>query len=76
MVQNVILAFCFNGIGIPLAATGLVNPVWGMVAMAASVTTIFVNSFWSKGNYSFEAIKGVGQTAEPALGATPARATA
>jgi P-type E1-E2 ATPase len=42
--QNVALAFVFNGVGIPLAATGLVYPVWAMVAMAASVTTIFVNS--------------------------------
>ena len=76
MVQNVILAFSFNGIGIPLAATGLVNPVWGMVAMAASVTAIFINSLWSKGNYFFEAIKGVGQTTEPAPVAAHAHATA
>lgn len=41
---NVALAFTFNGIGIPLAATGLVSPVWAMVAMAASVTTIFIKS--------------------------------
>ena len=72
MVQNVILAFSFNGIGIPLAATGLVNPVWGMVAMAASVTSIFVNSLWSRGNYFFEAIKGVGHSEEPAPNATAA----
>lgn len=39
--QNVALAFTFNGIGIPLAATGLVYPVWAMVA---SVTTISINS--------------------------------
>lgn len=61
IVQNVLLAFTFNGIGIPLAATGLVHPIWGMVAMAASVTAIFVNSLWGRGNYFFEAIKGVGQ---------------
>jgi heavy metal translocating P-type ATPase len=61
MVQNVILAFTFNGLGIPAAATGLVYPIWGMVAMAASVTTIFMNSLWSRGNYFFEAIKTVGQ---------------
>jgi hypothetical protein len=30
MLQNVALAFCFNGIGIPIAATGLVYPVWAM----------------------------------------------
>ncbi len=60
MVQNVVLAFLFNGIGIPAATTGLVYPVWGMVAMAASVTTIFVNSLWGRGVYFFDAIKSVG----------------
>jgi heavy metal translocating P-type ATPase len=62
MVQNVSLAFMFNGIGIPLAATGLVYPIWGMVAMAASVTSIFINSLWGRGSYFFEAVKGVGHT--------------
>ncbi|MGQ0684734.1 heavy metal translocating P-type ATPase, partial [Bradyrhizobium sp.] len=38
MVQNVTLAFLFNGVGIPIAATGLIYPVWAMVAMAVSVT--------------------------------------
>jgi P-type E1-E2 ATPase len=60
MVQNVSLAFLFNGLGIPAAATGLVYPIWGMVAMAASVTTIFFNSLWGRGAYFFEAIKTVG----------------
>ncbi len=60
MVQNVSLAFLFNGLGIPAAATGLIYPIWGMVAMAASVTTIFINSLWGRGAYFFEAIKGVG----------------
>jgi len=60
IVQNVFLAFLFNGLGIPAAATGLVNPVWGMVAMAASVTAIFINSLWGRGAYFFEAIKAVG----------------
>ena len=61
MLQNVILAFVFNGIGIPAAATGLVYPIWGMVAMAASVTLIFINSLWSRGTYFFQAIQTVGQ---------------
>jgi len=29
MVQNVTLAFMFNGLGIPAAATGLICPNWG-----------------------------------------------
>ena len=43
--QNLLLAFAFNGIGVPLATTGLVYPVWAMIAMAASVTTVLLNSF-------------------------------
>jgi heavy metal translocating P-type ATPase len=60
IVQNVSLAFLFNGLGIPAAATGLVYPIWGMVAMAASVTTIFINSLWGRGSYFFQAIETVG----------------
>lgn len=60
IVQNISLAFLFNGLGIPAATTGLVYPIWGMVAMAASVTSIFINSLWGRGGYFFEAIKTVG----------------
>ncbi len=69
MLQNVILAFTFNGIGIPAAATGLVYPIWGMVAMAASVTSIFINSLWSRGSYFFQAIRTVGHAPQIAAGA-------
>jgi P-type Cu+ transporter len=44
-VQNLALAFSFNGIGVPLAAAGLVHPVWAMIAMVASVSTVLTNSF-------------------------------
>lgn len=47
-VQNLALAFSFNGIGVPLAMTGLVHPVWAMIAMAASVSTVLLNSFGGK----------------------------
>ncbi|MDQ3768599.1 MAG: heavy metal translocating P-type ATPase, partial [Actinomycetota bacterium] len=59
--QNVSLAFLFNGTGIPLAATGLVYPVWAMVAMAVSVTTIFVNSLGGRPSLLFQAIGSVGR---------------
>ncbi|TAM96697.1 MAG: heavy metal translocating P-type ATPase, partial [Rhodanobacteraceae bacterium] len=71
IVQNVSLAFLFNGIGIPAAATGLIYPIWGMVAMAASVTAIFINSLWGRGDYFFEAIRAVGRAPQ-----MPSRATA
>jgi heavy metal translocating P-type ATPase len=44
-VQNISLAFAFNGIGVPAAVTGLVHPVFAMIAMAASVTAVLLNSF-------------------------------
>ncbi len=44
-VQNLTLAFAFNGIGVPLAVTGLVHPIWAMIAMVLSVTTVLTNSF-------------------------------
>ncbi|MFB6272948.1 MAG: heavy metal translocating P-type ATPase [Salinibacter sp.] len=61
MTQNVALAFLFNGVGIPIAATGLLHPVWAMVAMAASVSSIFVNSLWGRGELFTDAIRSVGQ---------------
>jgi P-type Cu+ transporter len=64
MVQNVSLAFLFNGIGVPLAATGLLYPVWAMVAMAVSVTTIFFNSLWGHPSLFFQAILSVGKPVE------------
>jgi len=59
--QNVGLAFVFNGLGIPFAATGLLHPVWAMVAMAASVTALFVNSIGGRPGLLFEAIGSVGR---------------
>ncbi|PJK29227.1 heavy metal translocating P-type ATPase [Minwuia thermotolerans] len=61
MLQNVSLAFLFNGIGVPIAATGLLYPVWAMVAMAASVTAIFINSLWGRPRLFFDAILSVGR---------------
>jgi len=57
--HNVVLAFTFNGIGIPLATTGLVHPVWAMTAMAASVTAIFANSIGARPSLLFDAIGSV-----------------
>jgi len=46
------------------STTGLVYPVWAMVAMALSVTTIFVNSIGGRPRLLFEAIGSVGRTHE------------
>lgn len=66
MLQNVCLAIMFNGIGIPLAATGLVYPIWAMAAMALSVTAIFSNSLRGRPRLFFDAILSVGRVVEPA----------
>lgn len=44
-VQNLALALAFNGIGVPLAVSGLLAPVWAMAAMVLSVSTVLANSF-------------------------------
>jgi heavy metal translocating P-type ATPase len=64
--QNVVLAFLFNGLGIPVATTGLVYPVLAMVAMAVSVTSIFVNSLWGRPSLFFQAVLSVGRSVTPA----------
>ena len=46
--ENLLLAFLFNGIGIPIAATGILHPSIAMIAMALSVTTIILNSLRPK----------------------------
>ncbi len=47
-VQNLWLAFVFNGVGVPLAAIGMIHPTWAMAAMAASVTLVLANSFGAR----------------------------
>lgn len=44
-VTNVGLALAFNGIGVLASMTGLVEPVWAMIAMAISVSVVLANSF-------------------------------
>ncbi len=44
-VQNLVLAFAFNGVGVPLAALGVVSPAWAMLAMVTSVSAVLINSF-------------------------------
>jgi hypothetical protein len=38
-----------------------VYPVWAMVAMAISVSTIFVNSLWGRPELFFKAVLSVGR---------------
>ena len=44
-VTNVALALTFNGIGVLAAISGIVEPIWAMVAMAVSVGVVLGNSF-------------------------------
>jgi Cu+-exporting ATPase len=43
--QNLATAFSFNGIGVAAATTGLVHPVFAMIAMVLSVSAVLANSF-------------------------------
>jgi heavy metal translocating P-type ATPase len=73
LLQNVALAFLFNGVGIPLAATGLLYPVWAMAAMAVSVTSIFFNSLWGRPRLFIDAVVSVGRGVPPRAAAAAAR---
>ena len=43
--QNLAAAFTFNGVGVGAATTGLVHPVFAMIAMVLSVSAVLANSF-------------------------------
>jgi Cu+-exporting ATPase len=57
--QNVLLAFLFNGIGVPAAATGLVSPIWAMVVMFVSVTAVFANSMRGQWSMMFSTLRDI-----------------
>ncbi|MCL5076911.1 MAG: cation-translocating P-type ATPase [Actinobacteria bacterium] len=57
--QNLIVALTFNGLGVPLAITGLVNPTWAMLAMISSVTLVLANSFGAR--FGSKMVKDIGQ---------------
>jgi heavy metal translocating P-type ATPase len=57
--QNVVLAFLFNGVGVPLAATGLVYPIWAMVVMIVSVTAVLANSMRGKWSLMWSTLRDV-----------------
>ena len=59
--RNLAWAFGYNIVAIPLAAAGLVYPVWAMAAMATSVTVIFCNSLWGRPGLFFDALLSVGR---------------
>src|SRR5699024_1607589 len=47
-VRNVLLALTFNGVGIFAAFTGLLHPMWAMLAMALSLTTVLGHTFLNR----------------------------
>ena len=47
-IRNVFLALVFNGVGILAAVTGLLHPVWAMLAMALSLSAVLVHTLFSR----------------------------
>jgi Cu+-exporting ATPase len=44
-LTNIGIALVFNGVGVIAAVSGLLQPVWAMVAMGVSVSLVLANSF-------------------------------
>jgi Cu+-exporting ATPase len=42
--QNLFLAFVYNAVSVPLAAFGIVSPMWASAAMSLSSVSVIVNS--------------------------------
>ena len=42
--QNLLLAFLYNGLCVPLAAFGFVSPIWASAAMSLSSVSVIANS--------------------------------
>jgi Cu2+-exporting ATPase len=42
--QNIGWAFCYNAVAIPLAVTGIINPLFAAIAMGASSLLVVSNS--------------------------------
>lgn len=42
--QNLFLAFVYNAVSVPLAAVGLITPMWASAAMSLSSVSVIVNS--------------------------------
>lgn len=42
--QNLVLAFAYNTLSVPLAAFGVVSPMWASAAMGLSSVSVILNS--------------------------------
>src|SRR5204862_3026283 len=47
--QNLFLAFVYNGLCVPLAAFGVVSPMWASAAMSLSSVSVIANSLRLRG---------------------------
>ena len=42
--QNLFLAFVYNAVGVPVAALGLISPIWASAAMSLSSLSVVANA--------------------------------
>lgn len=73
--QNLLWAFCFNAVGIPIAASGWLHPTIAIAAMASSTLGILLNSFGLRlsrlATFSVPALVVHPTTAQPAVDGVP-----
>jgi heavy metal translocating P-type ATPase len=74
--QNLLWAFCFNAVGIPIAASGWLHPTMAIAAMAASTLGILLNSFGLRlsqlATFSLPPLEAGQATPVPAMEGEPA----
>jgi len=75
--QNLLWAFCFNAVGIPIAASGWLHPTIAIAAMASSTLGIVLNSFGLRlstlTTFTLPPLEAPQATMEPAVESEPTR---
>ena len=76
MRQNLFWSLVYNALGIALAASGRLNPIWAAAAMVVSSVLVVGNSLRLQETQAEPGDQSPDQTAQPRLREEPSDATA